>query len=84
MSPFVSIKFTPAGRTVSFLLPDLMSDVTPGEQMVVETSDGSRAFAPVSQGPGEVAWFGRETPAAVEQRPVDIDCDEFDHACARR
>lgn len=26
---------------------------------------GTRGFSPVNQGPGEVAWFGRETPAAV-------------------
>jgi hypothetical protein len=33
---------------------------------VVEEPDGShRAFAPVNQGPGETAWFGRETPAAI-------------------
>lgn len=38
-----------------------------GPVYVAETSEGSRAFAPVSQGPGEVAWFGRETPAAVER-----------------
>jgi hypothetical protein len=25
------------------------------------------AYAPVSQGPGEVAWFGMETPAAVDR-----------------
>jgi hypothetical protein len=28
---------------------------------------GTRAFAPVNQGPGETAWFGRETPAAIER-----------------
>ena len=28
---------------------------------------GTRGFAPVNQGPGEVAWFGRETPAAVDR-----------------
>lgn len=38
--------------------------------LVVETTpdDGSgpfRAFAPINQGPGEVAWFGRDTDAAV-------------------
>ena len=25
----------------------------------------ARAFAPINQGPGETAWFGRETPAAI-------------------
>ncbi len=33
---------------------------------VVDNRDGgTRAFAPINQGPGETAWFGRETPAAV-------------------
>jgi hypothetical protein len=32
----------------------------------VDSRDGdARAFAPVNQGPGETAWFGRETPAAI-------------------
>ena len=30
MNSFVSVKFTPAGRTVSFLLPDLLADIAPG------------------------------------------------------
>jgi cell fate regulator YaaT (PSP1 superfamily) len=37
---FVSLKFSPAGRTVSFLLPHLMTGAAPGEQMVVDTADG--------------------------------------------
>src|SRR5262249_34173696 len=28
---------------------------------------GTRAFAPVGQGPGDVAWFGRESDAAIER-----------------
>ncbi len=28
---------------------------------------GNRAFCPLNQGPGETAWFGRETPAAVDR-----------------
>jgi hypothetical protein len=28
---------------------------------------GTRAFSPINQGPGETAWFGRETPAAIER-----------------
>jgi cell fate regulator YaaT (PSP1 superfamily) len=51
---FVSVKFTPAGRTVSFLLPDLMTDVLPGEQMVVETTDGP-ALGTVTRVPPQVA-----------------------------
>ena len=40
-SRFVSVKFTPAGRTVSFLLPDLRIDgLTPGDHVVVAAADG--------------------------------------------
>ncbi|MEP6527811.1 MAG: DUF1116 domain-containing protein [Nocardioidaceae bacterium] len=28
---------------------------------------GTRAFSPINQGPGETAWFGRQTPAAIER-----------------
>jgi hypothetical protein len=28
---------------------------------------GTRAYSSINQGPGEVPWFGRETPAAVER-----------------
>jgi Protein of unknown function (DUF1116) len=35
--------------------------------LVENEAGGNRAFAPVNQGPGETAWFGRETPAAVER-----------------
>ncbi|MGH3506961.1 MAG: DUF1116 domain-containing protein [Nocardioidaceae bacterium] len=34
--------------------------------LVVDNRDGgTRAFAPINQGPGETAWFGRETEAAI-------------------
>jgi cell fate regulator YaaT (PSP1 superfamily) len=40
--PFVSVKFSPAGRRQSFLLPDLLLDqgVRPGEDIVVESAEG--------------------------------------------
>ena len=39
--PFVSVKFTPAGRTVSFLLPDLIIDeLGPGDRVVVDSQEG--------------------------------------------
>ncbi len=35
---------------------------------VVDNHDGgTRAFAPIGQGPGDVAWYGRESPAAIER-----------------
>ena len=45
--PFISVKFTPAGRTYSFLLPEFDLDSAPppapvaaGQQVVVQTGDG--------------------------------------------
>jgi cell fate regulator YaaT (PSP1 superfamily) len=54
--PFVSVKFTPAGRTHSFLLPDLLVDegVEPGTDVVVQTSEGP-AFGSVARVPPVVA-----------------------------
>jgi cell fate regulator YaaT (PSP1 superfamily) len=60
--PYVSVKFSPVGRTYSFLLPDLALDGTetpptipppvvpfkPGDAVVVETAEG-RAFATVTR-----------------------------------
>jgi cell fate regulator YaaT (PSP1 superfamily) len=41
--PFVSVKFSPVGRTYSFLMPELDLDnqgMQPGEQVVVQTASG--------------------------------------------
>jgi len=35
--------------------------------MVENEAGRTRAFSPINQGPGEVAWFGMQTPAAVER-----------------
>jgi hypothetical protein len=35
--------------------------------VVEDERGGTRAFSSINQGPGETAWFGRETPAAVER-----------------
>ena len=36
--------------------------------LVVDNQDGgTRAFSAINQGPGEVAWFGRETDAAIQR-----------------
>lgn len=43
MHPLVSIRFAPAGRTFSFLVPELALDapaLAPGEQVVVQTTAG--------------------------------------------
>lgn len=72
--PFVSVKFSPAGRTYSFLLPDLAFDAeapdaaaaapaapAPGDAVVVETPDG-RAMATLTRLPAVLAE--RRHPAA--------------------
>jgi cell fate regulator YaaT (PSP1 superfamily) len=64
---FTSVKFSPAGRTVSFLLPDLMTDVVPGEQMVVETADG-QALGTVTRIPPQLVE--RRRPAADSPQTV--------------
>jgi Protein of unknown function (DUF1116) len=35
--------------------------------IVENAAGGNRAFAPLNQGPGDTAWFGRDTPAAIER-----------------
>jgi hypothetical protein len=35
--------------------------------VVENAAGGNRAFAPLNQGPGDTAWFGRDTPAAIER-----------------
>jgi hypothetical protein len=35
--------------------------------VVDNETGGATAYSPINQGPGEVAWFGRETPAAIER-----------------
>ena len=68
---FVSVKFTPAGRTFQFLLPEFALDkpeahgsaaVGPGEQVVVQTPEGA-AFGTVT----------RPIPAIAERRTPSPD-----------
>ena len=41
--------------------------VGPSTPVWVVTLDDLSAWAPLGQGPGEVPWFGRDTPAAVDR-----------------
>ena len=45
----------------------MASAIGPSQPMLVVTNRdaGTTAFAPVNQGPGDVAWFGRDTDAAI-------------------
>lgn len=67
--PFVSIRFTPAGRKYSFLLPDLLADegLLPGEDVVVETPEG-QAVGSVARLAHDVAE--RRRPAEDSRRVV--------------
>lgn len=67
-SRFVSVKFTPAGRTVSFLLPDLrIEGLTPGDQVVVKAHEGP-AVGTVTRTPPQLAE--RRQPAADSTQVV--------------
>ena len=50
MRSFVSVKFSPAGRTVSFLLPDLMVDAGPDDASVPEPKPGDRVVVDTIDG----------------------------------
>jgi hypothetical protein len=47
----------------------MASAIGPSAPMLVVENEagGTRSFSSLNQGPGEVPWFGRETPAAVER-----------------
>jgi cell fate regulator YaaT (PSP1 superfamily) len=74
---FVSVKFTPAGRKHSFLLPDLLAEeeVRPGAEVVVEHAEG-QALGTVARVPSALA--GRRQPpdgatAVVLRRATEQD-----------
>jgi cell fate regulator YaaT (PSP1 superfamily) len=75
--PFVSVKFTPVGRSRAFLVPELALEQTPedqrapesyapGDQVVVETSDG-RAVGTVT----------RTIPAMIPRRQPAPDSSDL-------
>ena len=75
--PFVSVKFSPAGRRQSFLLPDLLldQDVRPGDDVVVESAEGPRVGS-VVRTPSDLAVRRRPaegTAAVVVRRASDAD-----------
>ena len=66
--PFVSVKFAPAGRTTSFLLPDIVVDeLGPGDQVVVDSQEG-QAFGTVTRVPPQLAE--RRVPTADSHHVV--------------
>jgi hypothetical protein len=60
-----AVRLEPAYRHDTVL--PMASTMTPSAPVfVVDNRDGgTRAFAPINQGPGETAWFGTETPHAI-------------------
>ena len=67
--PFVSVKFTPIGRTYSFLIPELALDSppVPGEELVVETPSGP-AIGTVTRSVSSIAERRPAEPAATVVR----------------
>ncbi|HXT32034.1 MAG TPA: regulatory iron-sulfur-containing complex subunit RicT [Vicinamibacterales bacterium] len=62
------MKFAPAGRTTSFLLPDIVVDeLGPGDQVVVDSQEG-QAFGTVTRVPPQLAE--RRVPAADSHHVV--------------
>jgi cell fate regulator YaaT (PSP1 superfamily) len=84
--PFVSVKFSPVGRSHSFLLPDLALDedgtasgapapIAPGEVVVVETADGP-AMGTVTRSVAALAARRRpsdDSPAKVLRKATRDD-----------
>ena len=64
-APYVSVKFSPVGRTVSFLLPDPIEGLTPGDQIVVNGIEG--------QALGTVA---RTAPQLADRRQPDAQSSQ--------
>jgi hypothetical protein len=60
-----SVRLAP-GHRHDTVLPMASALAPSAPVLVVDNRDGgTRAFAPINQGPGETAWFGRETEAAI-------------------
>jgi hypothetical protein len=62
-----SIQLEPANHH-SVVVPMATAIGPSAPVFVVDNETGhTTAFSPINQGPGEVAWFGRQTPAAIER-----------------
>jgi cell fate regulator YaaT (PSP1 superfamily) len=80
--PFISVKFSPAGRTYSFLLPELALDAVDGEPAADVTRDppvrstqlipGDQVVVQTNEGPA-VATITRAIPAIAERKRPAAD-----------
>jgi len=61
------VALSPAGDHATVM--PMASAIGPSMPMFVVDNEagGTRAYAPVNQGPGDTAWFGRESDAAIER-----------------
>ncbi|MGH9280751.1 MAG: DUF1116 domain-containing protein [Acidimicrobiales bacterium] len=61
------VRLEPANRHAAVV--PMASAIGPSAPMlvVVNEAGGTRAFSAINQGPGDVAWFGRESPDAVDR-----------------
>lgn len=61
------VALSPAGDHATVM--PMASAIGPSMPVFVVDNEagGTRAYAPVNQGPGDTAWFGRESDAAIER-----------------
>ncbi|HEU5355727.1 MAG TPA: DUF1116 domain-containing protein, partial [Actinocrinis sp.] len=61
------VTLSPAGDHATVM--PMASAIGPSMPVFVVDNEagGTRAYAPVNQGPGDTAWFGRESDAAIER-----------------
>ena len=73
--PFVSVKFTPVGRTYSFLIPELALDEPPrpGDELVVQTPSGLAVGTVTRAIPSLAERRAPEPEATVVRRPTQQD-----------
>jgi cell fate regulator YaaT (PSP1 superfamily) len=70
--PFVSVKFTPAGRTYSFLLPEFALDAAEDLPPAVPFAHGDQIVVETSEGPA-LGTVARPIPPLAERRSVPDD-----------
>jgi cell fate regulator YaaT (PSP1 superfamily) len=70
--PFVSVKFAPAGRTYSFLLPEFALDAPLNEEAAAPPLHGDQVIVQTAEGPA-LGTVTRMVPGLVERRTPDAE-----------
>lgn len=67
------VRLAPANEHAAVV--PMASAIGPSQPMLVVTDEsaGTTAYAPVNQGPGDVAWFGRDTEGAIARLRFLVD-----------